>query len=132
MEVRMAVTENILSDPSLVTEKDCEEYLFQRGKGWVGEWQGNVVGFSIVDLKNSNVWALFIHPDHEKKRFGSRLHKTMLDWYFSKSDFPLWLGTDPNTRAEQFYRRKGWKAVGARKNGEVKFEMAKMDWEAGK
>lgn len=33
--VRNAVKGNILSDPNLVTDKDCEEFLFKRGKGWV-------------------------------------------------------------------------------------------------
>lgn len=31
--IRSAVKENILSDPSKVTDKDYEEYIFNRGKG---------------------------------------------------------------------------------------------------
>ena len=51
--VRNSVKENVLSDPSLVTDKDCEEFLTVRGKGWVCVVDGVVVGFSIADLKDS-------------------------------------------------------------------------------
>ncbi len=35
--VRHSVKENILSNPALVTDKDCEEFITVRGKGWVCE-----------------------------------------------------------------------------------------------
>jgi hypothetical protein len=58
--VRHSVKENVLSDPALVTDKDCEEFLTAHGKGWVCEIDGTVVGFSIADLKEKNIWALFV------------------------------------------------------------------------
>ncbi len=33
MSVRFSVRENMLTNPGLVTEKDCEEYLTIRGNG---------------------------------------------------------------------------------------------------
>ena len=48
--VRNAVKENVLSNPGLVTDKDCVEYLTLRGKGWVCETDGTIVGFAIADL----------------------------------------------------------------------------------
>ena len=33
--VRNSVKENILSDPNLVTDEDCKEFITVRGKGWV-------------------------------------------------------------------------------------------------
>src|SRR6476646_2277322 len=83
--VRHTVKENVLSDPSLVTDKDCEEYLTVRGKGWVCEVDGNIAGFSIADLKEKNVWALFVHPAFEQRGIGKQLHQQMLDWYFSQT-----------------------------------------------
>ncbi|MEJ7822257.1 MAG: GNAT family N-acetyltransferase [Chitinophagaceae bacterium] len=83
--VRHSVKENILSNPALVTDKDCEEFITVRGKGWVCEINGNVVGFSIADIKENNVWALFVHAAHEAKGIGKRLQKEMLDWYFSQT-----------------------------------------------
>ena len=70
--VRNAVKENMLSDPALVPDSDCENYINQRGRGWVCEISGTIVGFSIIDLVDHNVWALFVHPDHDKKGIGKR------------------------------------------------------------
>jgi GNAT superfamily N-acetyltransferase len=116
----------------LVTDKDCENYLLNRGKGWVCEIDGRIVGFAIVDLLDHNVWALFVLPGFDKKGIGKKLHDDMLDWYFSQTDLPIWLSTSPGTRAEKFYYKAGWKNVGMHGKGEIKFEMAAASWkEAG-
>ena len=127
--VRNAVKENTLSDPALVTDADCQEYLFNRGKGWVCLNEDVVVGFSIVDVEDKNIWALFVHPDYEKKGIGKRLHDTMLEWYFKQTKENVWLGTSPKTRAEKFYRMQGWNEVGVYGKGEIKFEMRLEEWE---
>ncbi len=126
--VRNSVKENILSNPNLVTDADCETYMFSRGKGWVCEVEGQIVGFAIADLKEYNIWALFLHPEFEKKGIGRKLHDTMLDWYFSQTTETVWLGTAFHTRAEQFYRKAGWKEVGLHGKDETKFEMTFADW----
>lgn len=126
--VRNAVTENTLSDPSLVTDKDCVEFITVRGKGWVCEIDNQIVGFAIADLKENNIWALFLDPKFEGIGIGQALHKTMLDWYFSQTNETVWLGTDFNTRAEKFYRKAGWKEVGTNGTKEIKFEMSYTDW----
>lgn len=126
--VRNAVTENTLSNPNLVTNEIVEEFILVRGKGWVCEIDNQIVGFAIADLKENNIWALFIDPKFEKKGIGKALHKTMLDWYFTQTKEKVWLGTDFNTRAEQFYRKAGWKEVGTHGKTEIKFEMTYNDW----
>jgi GNAT superfamily N-acetyltransferase len=126
--VRNSVKENTLSDPGLVTDKDCAEYLSVRGKGWVCTIDNRVVGFAIADLKDNNIWALFVHPDFENKGIGKRLHQIMLDWYFTQTKNTVWLGTAMNTRAEQFYRKAGWKETGMHGKEEIKFEMSYDDW----
>ena len=126
--VRNSVKENILSDPSVVTDKDCEEYLTLRGKGWVCEVDNSIVGFSIIDIKEKNIWALFVHPGYEGKGIGKKLQDIMLNWYFNQYVATLWLGTAPGTRAESFYRRSGWKEVGMHGKGEIKFELSYSDW----
>ena len=127
--VRNAVKENTLSDPSLVTDEDCESFLINRGRGWVCETQNKIVGFSIADLQDHNVWALFVHPAYEKKGIGKMLHDIMLNWYFSVTTTTLWLGTSPHTRAEQFYRKAGWIENGVHGKNEIKFEMTAKLWE---
>ena len=47
--VRNSVKENQLSDPALVTDTDCEEFMTIRGKGWVCEADDKIVGFAIAD-----------------------------------------------------------------------------------
>ncbi|ULQ56590.1 GNAT family N-acetyltransferase [Flavihumibacter rivuli] len=132
MEIRLAVKENVLSNPALVPQSDYEEFLFSRGKGWVAEIDGNVAGFAIVDLLEHNVWALFVDPAFEGMGLGRLLHDQMMDWYFRQTDQVIWLGTEPGTRAAAFYARAGWKDLGLRKNGEVYFEMSRSDWEQRK
>ncbi len=126
--VRNAVKENMLSNPGLVTDRDCVEYLTLRGKGWVCEADGTIVGFAIADLIDNNIWALFIHPDYEAKGVGKKLHDLMLNWYFEQKKEHVWLSTSPNTRAEKFYRLQGWKETGLYGKGEIKFEMTKDEW----
>jgi len=126
--VRNSVKENALSNPNLVTDRDCEEFLFERGKGWVCEIDQQIVGFAIADLKENNIWALFLDPKFEKLGIGRKLHDMMLDWYFSKTEKTVWLGTAFDTRAESFYRKAGWKDVGMNGTKEIKFEMTHLDW----
>lgn len=126
--VRNAVTENTLSNPNLVTDDDCKAFITIRGKGWVCEIDKLIVGFAIADLKKNNIWALFLDPKFEKKGIGQQLHKTMLDWYFTQTKEKVWLGTDFNTRAEQFYRKAGWTEVGTHGTNEIKFEMTYNNW----
>ena len=126
--VRNSVKENTLSNPALVTDKDVEDYMTQRGKGWVCEINNTIVGFAIVSVTDHNVWALFIQPGFEKKGIGRRLHDEMMDWYFIQTPETIWLGTAPGTRAESFYRRAGWREVGIHGKGEIKFEMKAEDW----
>jgi GNAT superfamily N-acetyltransferase len=130
--VRNSVKENTLSNPNLVTDEDCKEYLTIRGKGWVCEINNEIVGFSIVDLKGHNIWALFLKPEFEKKGIGKQLHDSMLDWYFEQTKHNVWLGTSPLTRAEKFYRKSGWTVIGTHGKNEIKFEMTHSDWTAKK
>ncbi|HLP64777.1 GNAT family N-acetyltransferase [Flavobacterium sp.] len=127
MDVRFSVKENVLSNPDLVTIADCEDFIFRRGKGWVCVVDEKVVGFSIVDLVENNIWALFVRPEFAQQGIGKQLHNLMLDWYFSQTHKTVWLGTDPGTRAEAFYRKSGWQHIGMYGN-EYKFEMTYSDW----
>ena len=126
--VRNSVKKNMLSDPLLVPDKDVDEYMTNRGKGWVCEIDDMIVGFAIADLIENNIWALFIHPDFEAVGIGKKLHQMMMDWYFVQTNEKVWLGTAPNSRAEKFYRMQGWKEVGTHGKGEIKFEMSPEDW----
>lgn len=126
--VRNSVTENTLSNPNLVTDEDCAEFITKRGKGWICEIDNEIIGFSIVDLKDKNVWALFLRPEFERQGIGRKLHDIMLDWYFEQTKATIWLGTSPKTRAEKFYQKAGWTEIGIHGKDEIKFEMTYENW----
>lgn len=126
--VRNSVKENTLSDPLLITDLDCEDFICRRGKGWICEIDERIVGFAIADLVNDNVWALFLHPDFEGRGIGKKLQQTMLNWYFDTGKNSIWLGTSPGTRAEKFYTASGWHRNGFHGKNEIKFEMTKEKW----
>lgn len=125
--VRLAVKENILSNPTLVTYDDYVDHLSRRGKGWVAEVANHLVGFVIVDLLGCNLWALFVDPAYEGQGIGRALHDTMLAWYFQQTTDSLGLGTGRGTRAAAFYRSAGWRDMGLKENGEVRFEMRYLE-----
>ena len=127
--VRNSVKENQLSNPNLIPDDLVEEFITKRGKGFVCEIDDKIVGFSIVNFVENNVWALFLLPDFEGKRIGKKLHQLMLDEYFSKTKETIWLSTEANSRAEIFYKKQGWKNAGFHGN-EVKFEMSFEDWKS--
>jgi GNAT superfamily N-acetyltransferase len=126
--VRHSVKENVLSDPALVTDADCATYLTERGKGWVCEVDGQVVGFAIADLLGHNIWALFLLPVYEGRGIGRHLQRLMLDWYFGQTQESVWLSTEPGSRAADFYQKSGWHYVGIYGKGELKFEFHYADW----
>ena len=127
--VRNSVKENQLSNPNLIPDELVEEFITKRGKGFVCEIDDKIVGFSIVDFVENNVWALFLLPEFEGKGIGKKLHQLMLDEYFSKTKETIWLSTEANSRAEIFYKKQGWKNAGFHGN-EVKFEMSFEDWKS--
>lgn len=127
--VRNSVKENQLSNPNLIPDDLVEEFITKRGKGFVCEIDDIIVGFSIVDFVENNVWALFLLPEFEGKGIGKKIHQLMLDEYFSKTKETIWLSTEANSRAETFYKKQGWKNAGLHGN-EVKFEMSFEDWKS--
>ena len=128
LQVRHSVNENKLSNPDSITEEDCKQFLIEGGQGWVGEITRQIVGFVLVSLVQHNVWALFVRPEHEKRGIGQKLQQLMLDWYFDQTESKIWLSTSPDTRAELFYRRSGWKEAGTQGENEMKFEMTQKNW----
>lgn len=44
------VEENKLSNPDLVNDQDVEHYITKKGRGWLGEVEGNVIGFAKISL----------------------------------------------------------------------------------
>ncbi|MBL7950394.1 MAG: GNAT family N-acetyltransferase [Flavobacteriales bacterium] len=121
--IRLAVRENRLSDPSVVTEQDYHDFLARDTMSWVCELDGELAGFVMADVEKRNLWALFVAPEHEAKGVGRALHDTMLSAYWKRCDV-LRLTTAPETRAARFYRKAGYTEQGLTSNGkELIFEL---------
>lgn len=125
--IRMAVKENVLTNPLAVQEADYVPFLSLPNKGWVCEISDQIVGFSMVDVTGNEVWALFVDPSFEGQGVGGGLHDILVNWYFAQGEEELILGTEVGTRAENFYRHNGWKASGQKSNGEIIFKMHRKD-----
>ena len=119
--VRLAVRENRLTSTA-ITEADYIPAIEEHGRGWVVEENGEVVGFAVGDTRDGNIWALFVHPSHEGRGHGQRLHDAMVSWLWSQGLERLWLTTDPGTRAQAFYEAAGWQHAGQTKQGALRFE----------
>ena len=124
--IRLRVRENRLSDPSVVQEHHYHQFMARDTKSWVCQVDGALAGFVMADVEQHNLWALFIAPERERRGIGRALHEVMSVWYFTRAD-RLRLTTSPRTRAERFYRRAGYTAVGEASNGELIFELRRAD-----
>lgn len=122
-EIRAAVRENVLRNPGRVTTRDYEEHIDGRGRTWVAERDGAIVGFVSADGEKHWLWALFVDPAHEGRGVGRALLPAALAWLRERGAASVGLTTEPGTRAEQFYRAAGFVARGV-EHGELRFDFA--------
>lgn len=123
--IRLKVRENVLRTPSAITPQMYEDYLDKLGRGWVGEVEGRVVGFSYADRQDNSIWALFVDPEFEGRGLGKALLNLATDWLFAQGASRVVLGTTANTRADRFYCAMGWSRGEMRTNTEVEFTFAR-------
>jgi GNAT superfamily N-acetyltransferase len=119
--VRLAVRENRLTTDA-ITEQHYRSAIEDTGRGWVAEEAGAVIGFAVGNRTSGNIWALFVHPDHERKGLGRLLQAAMLQWLFAEGVPRAWLTTGPGTRAQRFYEASGWSCTGTTPEGEIAYE----------
>ena len=81
--VRRAVRENRLTT-GRITEASYAPEIGQTGRGWVVEREGAIAGFAVGNVVTGNIWALFVHPDHEGHGVGRALHDVMVAWLFDQ------------------------------------------------
>jgi GNAT superfamily N-acetyltransferase len=121
--IRMGVTENVLADPSRVTEAEVAWYR-EQAVFLVAETDGDVVGFCCANHQTALIWALFVDPAHEGQGHGKRLLDAALTRLAKLGHRQAHLNTGAGTRAERFYRRQGWQDRGRSLGGEIVFVKA--------
>lgn len=119
--VRAAVKENILT--TTITHERIAEGLDVRGRGWVAEHEGQIVGFSMADREESMIWALFLLPEYERRGLGRMLLERAVEWLWLEGCERIWLTTESASRAEGFYSHLGWDKTGITEKGEIRFEI---------
>ena len=125
--IRLAVTENALSNPARITEAMYRDYLDARGRGWVAEEDGEIIGFSYADRTDSSIWALFVDPAREGRGAGKRLLRLAVDWLFELGNPEVRLGTAAHTRADRFYAAQGWTREDMKDDIEVWYRLCRAD-----
>jgi GNAT superfamily N-acetyltransferase len=122
-EIRAIVRENVLRNPGLVTLADYEAHIAGRGRTWVAEDDGRIVGFASADRETASIWALFVDPGHAGRGHGRRLLDRAVAWLWDCGAQRIVLSTEPGSRAEAVYRAAGWIVTGTTTSGELKFEL---------
>jgi len=107
--IRLAVTENVLRDPTRITPQMYADFLEKDGRGWVALVDGEIVAFSYANKIDGSIWALFVDPRFEGQGLGKLLLSLATTWLFSLGVTQVTLSTGTRTRAAQFYKRLGWR-----------------------
>ena len=123
--IRLAVTENRLSDPARITHAMYVDYLDRLGKTWVCEADGAIAGFASADSGASSVWALFVSPLHEGLGIGQRLLALVATYLFGLGHEKIVLSTGAGTRADAFYAAQGWERGPMKDDVDVQYALHK-------
>jgi GNAT superfamily N-acetyltransferase len=121
-EVRHGTAENRLTNPALVTDAEVEWYL-DEAIFLVSENEAGVQGFTCVNHLTGYVWALFVIDEAQGRGHGTSLLAAAIARLRDAGHRQAFLSTDSGTRAEGFYRSKGWQPMGLSMSGEVVFRL---------
>ena len=123
--IRLAVSENRLSDPGRITHAMYVDYLDRLGRSWVCEADGVVAGFAAVDAADGSIWALFVDPAHEGRGIGKQLLALAADYLFTQGYASIALATAADTRADVFYAAQGWERGKMKNDIEVRYTLCR-------
>lgn len=123
--VRTAVRQNHLSLDQLaalgITPASVAAMIAAAPCAWVAEQAGRILGFSIVDLDDAALFAVFVLPGHEGHGLGRQLVARAETALFARHP-TIWLITGRTTRAAGFYRALGWGDEQDAGEGDIRLE----------
>ncbi|MGI9270812.1 MAG: GNAT family N-acetyltransferase [Woeseiaceae bacterium] len=126
MDIRLAVRENAMSRAELasrgITVVSLVDMLNSTHTGFCAEDDNGILGFAMADNDDASIFALFVRPEFEGRGIGSELLAAAVDHLVSHGNDRLTLDTGPDTRAFDFYIRKGWKHIGPTDHDDVLLE----------
>lgn len=122
-EIRVSVRENSTTRERLyalgINDEAVANSITNEGRGWIAEENGQAVGFSMADLRDGSIFALFVRPEFERRGYGGALLAAAVRWLLSRNFKQLWLAVGRDTRAHRFYLKRGWVETGVIENGDV-------------
>jgi GNAT superfamily N-acetyltransferase len=121
-QVRHGTAENRLTDPSLVTDAEVGWYM-EHAIFLVSEDGGGIQGFTCANHQTGYVWALFVIEEAQGRGHGTRLLDAALARLRQAGHRQAFLTTGAGTKAEGFYRAKGWQSTGTNMQGETVFRL---------
>ena len=117
-EVRYGTAENRLSDPNHVTDAEVAWYM-DNAIFLVSEDETHLQGFTSVNHQTGYVWALFVIDEAQGRGHGTALLAAAMSRLREAGHRQAILATGRGTKAEDFYRSKGWQPTGTNIQGEV-------------
>jgi GNAT superfamily N-acetyltransferase len=121
-EVRHGTAENRLTDPALVTDAEVAWYM-DEAIFLVSEDEADIQGFTCVNHQTGYVWALFVIDEAQGRGHGTKLLDAAMATLREAGHRQAFLTTGSGTKAEGFYRSKGWQSMGKNMKGEVVFRL---------
>jgi GNAT superfamily N-acetyltransferase len=121
-QVRHGTTENRLSNPALVTDAEVAWYM-DEAIFLVSEDEAGVQGFTCVNHQTGYVWALFVIDEAQGRGHGTALLSAATARLKELGHRQAFLSTGKGTKAEEFYRSKGWQSMDVNMIDEVVFRL---------
>ena len=118
--IRHGTEENQLADTALVTDAKVAWYM-DEAIFLLSEDDEGVRGFVCANHQTSFVWALFVIDAAQGRGHGTALLDAALARLGELGHRQAFLTTGSDTRAAQFYRRRGWRLMGTDLEGEAVF-----------
>jgi GNAT superfamily N-acetyltransferase len=121
-EVRHGTAENRLTNPALVTDEEVAWYM-DEAIFLVSADETNVQGFTCVNHQTGYVWALFVIDAAQGRGHGTALLEAAMARLRQLGHRQAFLNTGRGTKAEGFYRSRGWLPMGVNMSGEMVFRL---------
>lgn len=116
--IRHGTAENRLSDPSKVSQAEVVWYL-ENAVFLVSEDAEGVQGFLCANPQNSYIWALFVIDGKDGQGHGKMLMDEAETRLAALGHRQISLTTGPGTRAEEWYKRRGYRVTGTDFGGDL-------------